>query len=185
MRHGDFVVLHADLTVKNFTPVELSYQFVTTPLGRMIIGGDTNGLRLCDFVDDPVEYTSLYQEYHPELLLCQRDCDLFRSVRSFLLKPFTFNGQIPVIVKATEFQLAVWKSVLNIPWGDTSTYASIASDAGRPSAVRAAGTAIGKNPVLFIIPCHRVILSNGRCGKYLRGSMKKEAILKYELGHTG
>jgi AraC family transcriptional regulator of adaptative response/methylated-DNA-[protein]-cysteine methyltransferase len=183
VRHSDFVILTADLAAKKNSPDELLYQIVSTPFGVMIIGCDSNGLRLCDFVNDPVDYTNRYMQLHSDVSLCQRGCSLLQKVRSFLLEPLVFKDCIPVIVNASEFQLAVWKSVLNIPWGNTSTYAAIAADAGYPGAVRAAGTAIGKNPVLFIIPCHRVVLSSGKCGNYLRGSVKKEELLNYEFVH--
>jgi AraC family transcriptional regulator of adaptative response/methylated-DNA-[protein]-cysteine methyltransferase len=183
VRHGDFISIHADLTQKNNSAVKLLYQIVSTPFGLMIIGGDMNGLRLCDFVNDPVEYITWYEKIHPEIVLCEGDCSLLQKVKSFLSEPLAFNDCIPVIVNATEFQLAIWNSVLDIPWGDTTTYAKIATDAGYPGASRAAGTAIGKNPVLFVIPCHRVVLSSGKCGNYLRGTVKKKALLNYELVH--
>jgi AraC family transcriptional regulator, regulatory protein of adaptative response / methylated-DNA-[protein]-cysteine methyltransferase len=183
VRHSDLITLKSDLNTKNNSPVEMLYNVISTPFGMMIIGGDLNGLLLCDFVNDPVEYTSWYKKMHPELAMYQGDCSLLQKVKSFLIDPLAFNDCIPVVVSATEFQLAVWKSVLDIPWGDTSTYASIAAAAGYPAAVRAVGTAIGKNPVLFVIPCHRVILSSGKCGNYLRGSVKKEYLLNYELEH--
>jgi len=185
MRHSDFVTLHADCTVKNNSPVEVLYQLVKTPLGLMIIGGDTNGLRLCDFVNDPVAYITRYKQTHPEVTFCQRECSLLVKAKLFLSSPFTLKEHIPVIVNATEFQLAVWKSVLDIPWGETSTYSKIAALAGYPSAIRAAGTAIGKNPVLVVIPCHRVIMSSGKCGGYLRGCVIKNSLLNFENIHKG
>ncbi len=183
MRHSDFVTIHTDPTKNRNSPVKLLYQIVSTPFGLMIIGGDADGLRLCDFVNDPAEYTARYKLLYPEVILCQRDFSLLLIVRSFLLEPLAFHDHIPVIVKATQFQLAVWKSVLDIPWGDTSTYTAIAADAGYPEAVRAAGTAIGKNPVLCVIPCHRVVLSNGLSGNYLRGTVIKKTLLDYERIH--
>ncbi|NLD92352.1 MAG: methylated-DNA--[protein]-cysteine S-methyltransferase [Fibrobacter sp.] len=183
MRHSDFVTIHTDLTNANRSVVKLQYQTVSTPFGIMIIGGDADGLRLCDFVIDPTEYITQYKLHYPEVILCQRESSLLSIVQSFLLDPKVFHDHIPIIVSATEFQVAVWKSVLEIPWGDTSTYTAIAADAGYTGAVRAAGTAIGKNPVLFVIPCHRVVLSNGKCGNYLRGVEKKKTLLDYEFTH--
>lgn len=183
MRNGDFVTIHTDHTGNNKLPVELLYQIVSTPFGMMIIGGDLNGLKLCDFVNDADEYTSQYKKKHPEVSMYHRDCSLLRKVQSFLIDPLTFTDRIPVILSATDFQLAVWKSVLDIPWGNTSTYAQLAAAAGYPAAVRAAGTAIGKNPVLIVIPCHRVVLSSGKCGNYLRGSLIKQKLIEYELMH--
>ncbi len=183
MRHSDFVTIHTDLTNANGLPVKLQYQIVSTPFGLMIIGGDADGLRLCDFVNDPAEYTTQYKGLYPEVILCQCESSLLLLVQSFLLDPLVFHDHIPIIVSATQFQVAMWNSVLDIPWGDTSTYTAIAADAGYTGAVRAAGTAIGKNPVLFVIPCHRVVLSNGKPGNYLRGTEKKKTLLDYEFTH--
>jgi AraC family transcriptional regulator of adaptative response/methylated-DNA-[protein]-cysteine methyltransferase len=183
VRHSDFVILTEDLSTKKHMPVELLYQEVSTPFGLMIIACELNGLRFCDFVNNTSDFVRSYEQAHPDIILCQGDCSLLQKAKKFLSDPLAFNGYLPVIVNATPFQLAMWKSVLTIPWGKTSTYASIAADAGYPDAVRAAGTAIGKNPVLFLIPCHRVVLSSGKCGDYLHGPLKKKELLNYEFVH--
>ena len=83
-------------------------------------------------------------------------------------------------LQGNPFQIKVWQALLRIPFGNISTYASIAEKIQSPKASRAVGTAIAKNPVAFLIPCHRVIRSSGIVGEYHWGSIRKNAILGWE-----
>lgn len=80
----------------------------------------------------------------------------------------------------TPFQLKGWESLLKIPLGSLTTYGNIAQTIGNPNASRAVGSAIGSNPVAFLIPCHRVIQSSGKINGYLWGETKKTAIIGWE-----
>jgi AraC family transcriptional regulator of adaptative response/methylated-DNA-[protein]-cysteine methyltransferase len=80
----------------------------------------------------------------------------------------------------TPFQIKVWEALLKIPIGDESTYSGIATSINNPNASRAVGTAIGDNPVAFLIPCHRVIRSTGDFGQYHWGSIRKTAMIGWE-----
>lgn len=82
--------------------------------------------------------------------------------------------------QGTEFQNKVWKALSKIPYGKTSYYKKIAHEIGNPKAVRAVGTAVGKNPFLIIIPCHRVIKSDGSLGGFAYGSQIKKKLLNIE-----
>lgn len=83
-------------------------------------------------------------------------------------------------LEGTDFQKSVWQALLKIPYGKTSSYKNIAKFIGNPKAVRAVGSAIGKNPFLIIIPCHRVIKSDGSLGGFAYGSGIKKKLLKIE-----
>jgi len=87
---------------------------------------------------------------------------------------------IPLHLKGTEFQVAVWNALLEIPYGDTITYAELARRIGRPSAIRAVGAANGANPIPVIVPCHRVIGSNGTLTGYGGGIERKQWLLALE-----
>jgi len=89
-------------------------------------------------------------------------------------------SQIKLHLKGTDFQLKVWETLLKIPMGQLSTYGSIANQIEKPNASRAVGTAIGSNPVAFLIPCHRVIQSSGIFGGYMWGNTRKTAIIGWE-----
>ncbi len=80
----------------------------------------------------------------------------------------------------TDFQKSVWKALLEIPYGQTSSYKQIANLIGNPKAVRAVGTACGNNPFLIIIPCHRIVKSDGSLGGFAYGSEIKKKLLKLE-----
>lgn len=88
---------------------------------------------------------------------------------------------IPMELNGTSLQLKVWNELMNIPFGTVISYAELAKRVGKPKAVRAVGTAVGKNPIPLLIPCHRVIRSNGEIGNYSGGVSIKEKLLKLEL----
>ena len=87
---------------------------------------------------------------------------------------------LPLAPKGSEFQQQVWQALLDIAFGDTTTYGEIARRIGRPAAVRAAGAAIGRNPLSIVIPCHRVIAGSGRLTGYAGGLDRKAALLALE-----
>jgi methylated-DNA-[protein]-cysteine S-methyltransferase len=91
---------------------------------------------------------------------------------------------IPVLMVGTDFQKRVWKALMNIPYGATATYGQIARDIGRARAVRAVGSACGANPISIIVPCHRVIGSDGGLVGYGGGLSLKKRLLKLEQGDT-
>ncbi len=88
--------------------------------------------------------------------------------------------EVPILLKGTPFQEKIWKTLLEIPYGTTYSYKDIAKKAGSPKAVRAVGNANGKNPIPIIVPCHRVIQSNGDIGGYSAGIRIKYWLLKHE-----
>ncbi|HLW10458.1 MAG TPA: methylated-DNA--[protein]-cysteine S-methyltransferase, partial [Fermentimonas sp.] len=89
--------------------------------------------------------------------------------------------KIKLHIKGTDFQLKVWKTLLEIPLGKLSTYEEIAQHIQKPKAARAVGTAIGSNPIAFLIPCHRVIQASGGLGGYMWGEKRKTAIIEREV----
>ena len=95
------------------------------------------------------------------------------------------DGQPPirVLLKGTNFQIKVWEALLKIPAGAAVSYGALAEAAGRPGAGRAVGTAVGRNPIAYLIPCHRVLRSNGAVGGYRWGTARKKAMLGYESRH--
>jgi len=92
------------------------------------------------------------------------------------------GGDIPLDVRGTAFQEAVWRELVRIPLGETRSYAEIAAAIGRPRAARACGTANGANPVAVLIPCHRVVRSDGTLGGYAWGEEIKAELLRRERG---
>lgn len=95
-------------------------------------------------------------------------------------KQFTF----PLDLQGTEFQKKVWQGLLEIPYGVTISYGRLAHQIGMPKAVRAVGTANGKNPVSIIVPCHRVVAATGGIGGYVWGTNMKQQLLELEKKHA-
>ena len=87
---------------------------------------------------------------------------------------------LPLDLRGTDFQRRVWKQLLTVPFGQTATYPDIALALGNPQAVRAVGAANGQNPVSVIVPCHRIIASNGKLTGYGGGLWRKEWLLRHE-----
>ena len=90
--------------------------------------------------------------------------------------------EVPLDLRGTPFQEKVWRALLDIPYGETRTYAQIAAGIGSPSAVRAVGAANGANPVAIIVPCHRVVATGGGLGGYGGGLEMKKRLLSLESG---
>ena len=90
------------------------------------------------------------------------------------------SDEIVLHLYGTDFQIEVWKALLEIPFGKTSTYSDIAKAINNPRALRAVGTAIGRNPVAILVPCHRVLRSDGGIGGYYWGIEKKKILLEWE-----
>ncbi|MCQ2286288.1 MAG: methylated-DNA--[protein]-cysteine S-methyltransferase [Bacteroidales bacterium] len=101
-------------------------------------------------------------------------------------KIFENSDKVPVQVRlyGTDFQLSVWRALLNVPFGATASYSAIASSIGKSAAVRAVAHAIATNPVAWIIPCHRIVPKNGQYGNYRWGKNLKIKILEYEKRNT-
>ncbi|MEM1119360.1 MAG: bifunctional helix-turn-helix domain-containing protein/methylated-DNA--[protein]-cysteine S-methyltransferase [Bacteroidota bacterium] len=91
------------------------------------------------------------------------------------------DKKLTALVQGTPFQIKVWEALLNIPQGELTTYQHIAESIDKPKAVRAVGTAIGKNPIGYLIPCHRVIRKEGKLGQYRWGIGRKKAIIGWEM----
>jgi AraC family transcriptional regulator of adaptative response/methylated-DNA-[protein]-cysteine methyltransferase len=87
---------------------------------------------------------------------------------------------LALLVKGTNFQLQVWRALLEIPAGALASYGDVAAQIGSPGSARAVGTAVGANPIAYLIPCHRVIRESGHLGGYRWGTARKAAILGWE-----
>jgi methylated-DNA-[protein]-cysteine S-methyltransferase len=147
---------------------------IETPIGNLHVVFDEEG-RLCELGFRPssrrVDESSSSTPRRLDDLSTQLH-DYFSGSR----KTFDY----PLAPKGTPFQLAVWNALLEIPYGDTVTYAQLAQRIGKPAAVRAVGAANGANPIPVIIPCHRVIGSNGTLTGYGGGIERKQWLLALE-----
>lgn len=140
-----------------------------TPLGPLKITGTDKGLESVSFVDEFPE--KIYEEPELQRTVTQLE-EYFQGDR----KEF----QIPLNPQGTAFQKKVWKLLETIPFGSTRSYQDMANDLGDPKVIRAAASANGKNPIAIIIPCHRVIGSDGSLTGYAGGLHRKKWLLEHE-----
>ncbi|MBE9045256.1 methylated-DNA--[protein]-cysteine S-methyltransferase [Pleurocapsales cyanobacterium LEGE 10410] len=103
-----------------------------------------------------------------------------------IFAPATLKHQKPLtlLVKGTNFQIQVWRALLKIPFGEITAYQAVAEMINRPTATRAVGNAVGKNPIAYLIPCHRVIRGSGELGGYRWGMERKTALLGWEASRN-
>jgi O-6-methylguanine DNA methyltransferase len=152
-----------------------------TPLGTLWVVAGARGVRRVIFGEDGASEWAALQAVHPELirwdggLAAQAIAQILEYLRG---KRKTFT--VPMDPEGTAFQQAVWRETLRIPYGQTISYAELARRIGRPGATRAVGQALGANPLPILIPCHRVVASDGSLGGYTGGLSLKRWLLLLE-----
>jgi len=116
----------------------------------------------------------------------RRDPDATAPVSERLVRPLASRPgrALALLVRGSNFQVKVWRALLELPFGSLATYGDIAGRIGAPGAARAVGTAVGANPIAWLIPCHRVIRESGALGGYRWGAERKTAMLGWEAAHT-
>jgi AraC family transcriptional regulator of adaptative response/methylated-DNA-[protein]-cysteine methyltransferase len=163
----------------------LAFGFHPSPFGAAIVIASDRGLAGLAFADPGEEQAALtdmkrrwpnatYVEDHARTAaLAQRvfDTSLWRA-----------DQPLRVVLIGTDFEVRVWQTLLRIPMGNATTYSSIAADLDRPKASRAVGAAVGKNPISFVVPCHRVLGKSGALTGYHWGITRKQAMLGWEAG---
>lgn len=160
----------------------IGYVIVDSPLGRLLVGTTERGVSLIALADsdEPLE-SRLYSEY-PNATIVRGHQEYEEAVEAILqyLEGKRPRLDLPVDLQATAFQWQVWEALREIPVGETRSYAEIARQIGKPTASRAVAQACGSNPAALVIPCHRVVRSDGATGGYRWGSERKEALLASE-----
>ena len=181
------------IQIEGMTPAEyknggenltIHYQFSDTQFGRVLVASTTKGICKMSFVDGDMDAYSLLQTQFPQAKLIEQSDDLQHNALALFSSNCTDLSQIKLHLKGTDFQLKVWESLLKIPMGQLSTYGELAQSIGNAKASRAVGTAIGRNPVAFLIPCHRVIQASGVLGEYHWGRTRKMSMIGWEAGQS-
>jgi methylated-DNA-[protein]-cysteine S-methyltransferase len=140
-------------------------------LGKIFIKAEADAITEIGFLDDTILAEPVQEG--PLVLKCKKQLTEY-----FAGKRVAFD--LPLAPKGTGFQRAVWDGLLEVPYGKTSTYSAISVNAGCPSGARAAGQAIGRNPIAVVIPCHRIIRSDGALSGFAGGVWRKKLLLKLE-----
>lgn len=160
--------------------LSINYSFAESPFGKIIVASTRKGICHMAFYTNELEALTNLQTRFSNAKYNQI-VDIIQQDALFIFKhDWNKLNQIKLHLKGTPFQLKVWETLLKIPKGDLTTYGTIAKEIGKPKASRAIGTAIGNNPVTFLIPCHRVIQASGNIGGYMWGNTRKSAIIGWE-----
>lgn len=160
--------------------LEIRYSFAETAFGEVLIASTGKGICHLSFTQAGSDDLTTLRAKFPHASLIQLTDGLQQDALRFFSGDWNDLDRVKLHLKATPFQLKVWQSLLRIPFGKVATYGTIATEIKNPKAFRAVGTAIGDNPVAFLIPCHRVIRSTGLFGDYHWGSTRKTAMLGWE-----
>jgi methylated-DNA-[protein]-cysteine S-methyltransferase len=166
-------------------PLHLLLYRLPTPIGEMLILTDTDGnLRVVDWADhEPRMRLLLQRQYRKQGLEIEESSapnDITRAVERYFAGDLAAIDSLPVKTEGTAFQRKVWKALRQIPCGVTISYGQLAAQIGQPSAVRAVGLANGSNPIGVVVPCHRVIGSDGSLTGYGGGLHRKTWLLQHE-----
>ena len=165
--------------------LQLEASIASTPFGDCLLAHAGDSLCHLSFLEEGQDPASRIHSYWPNADIRLATGPL-TSVRPDSHSTSTSDIEHLVLYApsltlcGTSFQLAVWKALLSIPRGTTVSYRQLAAIAGHPTATRAVGTAIGRNPIAVIIPCHRVIRADGSLGNYHWGSERKRRLIEWE-----
>lgn len=160
--------------------LEINYSFAESPFGNILVASTKKGICYMAFADDESNALSTMQKNFPNAYFRQMVDYIQQNALYIFTHDWTKLHQIKLHLKGTDFQLKVWQALLKIPLGHLTTYGTIAKKIENPNASRAVGTAIGSNPVAFLIPCHCVIQATGIFGGYMWGNTRKTAIIGWE-----
>lgn len=164
--------------------LSINYSFAESPFGNILVASTPKGICYLAFADDEQRSLAELQQRYPNARYKQI-MDLIQQNALYIFShDWSKLDQVKLHLKGTPFQLKVWEALLKIPMGALATYKTIARDIDNPNALRAVGTAIGQNPIAFIIPCHRVIQASGTFGNYHWGAPRKTAMIGWEAARN-
>ncbi|MFY9465465.1 MAG: methylated-DNA--[protein]-cysteine S-methyltransferase [Sediminibacterium sp.] len=160
--------------------LDINYSFAESPFGNILVASTSRGICHMAFADNETAALARLKSQFPNAVFRQIVDWAQQNALNIFSSDWSRLSQIKLHLKGTPFQLKVWETLLKIPMGHLTTYGTIAGKIEKPNASRAIGTAIGSNPVAFLIPCHRVIRSTGELGGYMWGEARKTAIIGWE-----
>ena len=189
-RLHDLFVAHEALTPGDYRrdDLTLAYGFHPSPFGEAIVVAAPRGMAGLGFVDDGNREAALADMARrwprARLIEDERSTAPYAS-RAFDPALWRSDAPLRVVLIGTDFELRVWETLLSVPMGRATTYSDIACRIGKPTAARAVGAAVGKNPISFVVPCHRVLGRSGALTGYHWGLARKQAIIGWEAGQIG
>jgi methylated-DNA-[protein]-cysteine S-methyltransferase len=171
-------------------PLHLLTDHLSTPIGAMrIVVDDAGNLRVAYFTESEEEILRHLRRHYGDhgfaLESALNPHGITQAIVGYFAGELSAIDDLPVRVVGTDFQQEVWSALRRIPCGATTSYGKLAQQIGRPEAVRAVGLANGANPIAVVVPCHRVIGSNGSLTGYGGGIERKRWLLDHEQGGFG
>jgi AraC family transcriptional regulator of adaptative response/methylated-DNA-[protein]-cysteine methyltransferase len=163
---------------------EIFYSTGQTRYGEILIGSTEKGVCLITFIDGKFSVEDYIRAEFPNGKPIRLHHKIHKTAVEFFQGNLSERNRLKLHLKGTPFQINVWKAVLEIPEGEVETYGKLAEMLINPKAYRAVGAAVGQNLIAYIIPCHRVIASNGVVGDYRWGSDRKRAMLGREMAEN-
>ncbi|MBD3748887.1 MAG: methylated-DNA--[protein]-cysteine S-methyltransferase [Sphingobacteriales bacterium] len=163
--------------------LSIVYHFYPSPFGNILVASTQKGICFMAFADDEQQSLAELKSHFPNADFKLQPDPMQQNAISIFKQDWKEIPKIKLHLRGTDFQLKVWEALLKIPQGKLSTYGEIAHQIENPKASRAVGTAIGSNPIAYLIPCHRVIQSSGDVGGYRWNPTRKTAIIGWEAAH--
>ena len=161
--------------------IVIEYGFGPTPFGTAFVGTTDRGICSFEFADGkPEQHVKKLRAAWPNAEVRENGAKISELLKTLFDRAPGSNRPVRVLVGGTNFQVNVWKALLRIPTGGVTSYGQVAVAIGSPRAARAVGTAMGDNPIAYLIPCHRVIQQSGALGEYHWGNVRKQAMLAWE-----
>jgi len=165
--------------------LHINYSFAESPFGTIIVASTAKGICHMAFADEDYDTAFENLQHHFPNATYTHLLDIIQQNAIFIFtQDWSKLNEVKLHLKGTAFQVKVWETLLKIPMGGLNTYSGIAAQLDNPNASRAVGSAVGDNPVAFLIPCHRVIKATGETGQYHWGSQRKSAIIGWEASKT-
>lgn len=182
-RHSEIVHLTVLPRTKWGTPrkkILIYYSMIHTPYGKMLIASVPDGICFLGCGNDKTLLLNSLQKRYPYAEIKKATLPIHQNARKFFTKSWSELEPISLCVRGTAFQGEVWQALLDIPIGNVCSYGDIAQKIGHPQSARAVGSAVGQNPIVYLIPCHRVICANGKLGGFFWGVDHKLKFLNSE-----
>ncbi|MXV52859.1 methylated-DNA--[protein]-cysteine S-methyltransferase [Pedobacter sp. HMF7647] len=164
--------------------LSINYSFAESPFGTLLVASTAKGICYMAFAEDELHASDDLRKRFPNARYQQLFDKKQENALNIFSRDWTKIDDIKLHLKGTPFQLKVWETLLKVPMGGLVTYSTLAGNIQNPNACRAVGSAVGDNPVAFLIPCHRVIRSDGALGGYHWGTNRKTAMIGWEAARV-
>lgn len=170
--------------------IAISYGFHSSPFGEALVMATDRGIAGIAFVNEDIGQTrqealnDMTRRWPNADYLEQPEATAAHAQQVFDPRRWSAEQPVRLVMIGTDFEVRVWETLLKIPMGKAVSYTDIARHIGKPQASRAVGSAVGRNPISFVVPCHRVLRADGSLGGYHWGLTRKRALIGWETGHV-